>query len=143
MLGFPSRSVLGKSGPIELCLSPQSRLGLSLPSLRNGENQTVRCGCDDTIMGIRGKAPARLDAFNVRGRSRGCVNLPPPQVAVVRMKQTEKVFALKILHKWEMLKRAEVCPPPVLSGCSSRAIGIETAPRGKLSFPFLSKWKPP
>ncbi|KAJ6656916.1 hypothetical protein lerEdw1_002917 [Lerista edwardsae] len=29
------------------------------------------------------------------------------EVAVVRMKQTEKVFALKILHKWEMLKRAE------------------------------------
>nr|XP_020670749.1 serine/threonine-protein kinase MRCK gamma [Pogona vitticeps] len=29
------------------------------------------------------------------------------EVAVVRMKETEKVYAMKILHKWEMLKRAE------------------------------------
>ncbi|KAL8183909.1 UNVERIFIED_CONTAM: hypothetical protein K2H54_001008 [Gekko kuhli] len=29
------------------------------------------------------------------------------EVAVVRMKDTNKVFAMKILHKWEMLKRAE------------------------------------
>ncbi|XP_015266277.1 PREDICTED: serine/threonine-protein kinase MRCK gamma [Gekko japonicus] len=29
------------------------------------------------------------------------------EVAVVRMKETDKVFAMKILHKWEMLKRAE------------------------------------
>ncbi|XP_054846655.1 serine/threonine-protein kinase MRCK gamma isoform X2 [Eublepharis macularius] len=29
------------------------------------------------------------------------------EVAVVRMKESEKVFAMKILHKWEMLKRAE------------------------------------
>ncbi|KAM6435358.1 serine/threonine-protein kinase MRCK gamma [Liasis olivaceus] len=29
------------------------------------------------------------------------------EVAVVRMKQTEKVYAMKILHKWEMLKRME------------------------------------
>ncbi|XP_029466913.1 serine/threonine-protein kinase MRCK gamma isoform X2 [Rhinatrema bivittatum] len=29
------------------------------------------------------------------------------EVAVVRLKGTEKVFAMKILHKWEMLKRAE------------------------------------
>uniref|UniRef100_A0A670JRZ5 non-specific serine/threonine protein kinase n=1 Tax=Podarcis muralis TaxID=64176 RepID=A0A670JRZ5_PODMU len=29
------------------------------------------------------------------------------EVAVVRMKQTEEVYAMKILHKWEMLKRAE------------------------------------
>ncbi|XP_063172780.1 serine/threonine-protein kinase MRCK gamma [Candoia aspera] len=29
------------------------------------------------------------------------------EVAVVRMKQTEKVYAMKILHKWEMLKRIE------------------------------------
>lgn len=29
------------------------------------------------------------------------------EVAVVRMKVTEKVYALKILNKWEMLKRAE------------------------------------
>ncbi|KAJ7307124.1 hypothetical protein JRQ81_009106, partial [Phrynocephalus forsythii] len=33
------------------------------------------------------------------------------EVAVVRMKETEKVYAMKILHKWEMLKRAEVVPP--------------------------------
>ena len=30
------------------------------------------------------------------------------QVAVVKMKETEKVYAMKILNKWEMLKRAEV-----------------------------------
>ncbi|MGH0173609.1 UNVERIFIED_CONTAM: hypothetical protein FKN15_065986 [Acipenser sinensis] len=30
------------------------------------------------------------------------------RVAVVKMKNTEKVFAMKILHKWEMLKRADV-----------------------------------
>ncbi|XP_062821525.1 serine/threonine-protein kinase MRCK gamma isoform X2 [Anolis carolinensis] len=29
------------------------------------------------------------------------------EVAVVRMKETDKVYAMKILHKWEMLKRAE------------------------------------
>ncbi|XP_069500840.1 serine/threonine-protein kinase MRCK alpha-like isoform X2 [Ambystoma mexicanum] len=29
------------------------------------------------------------------------------EVAVVKLKSTEKVFAMKILHKWEMLKRAE------------------------------------
>ncbi|XP_067877745.1 serine/threonine-protein kinase MRCK alpha-like [Heterodontus francisci] len=29
------------------------------------------------------------------------------EVAVVRLKNSEKVFAMKILHKWEMLKRAE------------------------------------
>ena len=30
------------------------------------------------------------------------------QVAVVKMRSTEKVYAMKILNKWEMLKRAEV-----------------------------------
>ena len=30
------------------------------------------------------------------------------QVAVVKVKNTDKVFAMKILNKWEMLKRAEV-----------------------------------
>lgn len=30
------------------------------------------------------------------------------QVAVVRMKSTERIYAMKILNKWEMLKRAEV-----------------------------------
>jgi serine/threonine protein kinase len=29
------------------------------------------------------------------------------EVAVVKMKKTEKVYAMKILNKWEMLKRAE------------------------------------
>ncbi|XP_041094068.1 serine/threonine-protein kinase MRCK alpha-like [Polyodon spathula] len=29
------------------------------------------------------------------------------EVAVVKMKNTERVFAMKILHKWEMLKRAD------------------------------------
>lgn len=30
------------------------------------------------------------------------------EVAFVRMKNTEKIFAMKILNKWEILKRAEV-----------------------------------
>ncbi len=30
------------------------------------------------------------------------------QVAVVKVKSSDKVFAMKILNKWEMLKRAEV-----------------------------------
>lgn len=34
------------------------------------------------------------------------------QVAVVKVRNTDKVFAMKILNKWEMLKRAEV--PDVL-----------------------------
>lgn len=29
------------------------------------------------------------------------------EVCVVKMKQTDKVYAMKILNKWEMLKRAE------------------------------------
>lgn len=38
-----------------------------------------------------------------------CVNVSLPlQVAVVKMKHTERVYAMKILNKWEMLKRAEV-----------------------------------
>lgn len=31
-----------------------------------------------------------------------------PQVAVVRQRDSGQVFAMKMLHKWEMLKRAEV-----------------------------------
>lgn len=30
------------------------------------------------------------------------------QVAVVKVKNADKVFAMKILNKWKMLKRAEV-----------------------------------
>lgn len=41
---------------------------------------------------------------------------PPPhlspcldlQVAVVKMKQTGQVYAMKIMNKWDMLKRGEV-----------------------------------
>ncbi|XP_028343192.1 serine/threonine-protein kinase MRCK beta-like [Physeter macrocephalus] len=29
------------------------------------------------------------------------------EVAVVKMKNTERIYAMKILNKWEMLKRAE------------------------------------
>lgn len=32
----------------------------------------------------------------------------PAQVAVVRQRDTGQIFAMKMLHKWEMLKRAEV-----------------------------------
>lgn len=31
-----------------------------------------------------------------------------PQVAVVRQRDSGQIFAMKMLHKWEMLKRAEV-----------------------------------
>uniref|UniRef100_A0A3B5LWZ4 non-specific serine/threonine protein kinase n=1 Tax=Xiphophorus couchianus TaxID=32473 RepID=A0A3B5LWZ4_9TELE len=31
------------------------------------------------------------------------------EVAVVKVRNTDKVFAMKILNKWEMLKRAELC----------------------------------
>ena len=31
------------------------------------------------------------------------------EVAVVRAKATGRIYAMKILNKWEMLKRAEVC----------------------------------
>jgi hypothetical protein len=31
-----------------------------------------------------------------------------PQVAVVRQRGSGQIFAMKMLHKWEMLKRAEV-----------------------------------
>lgn len=34
--------------------------------------------------------------------------ISPFQVAVVKLKNADKVFAMKILNKWEMLKRAEV-----------------------------------
>lgn len=47
-----------------------------------------------------------------------CVNVSRPslsQVAVVKMKHTERVYAMKILNKWEMLKRAEVSLQPRLS----------------------------
>lgn len=30
------------------------------------------------------------------------------QVAVVKLKNSDDVFAMKLLNKWEMLKRAEV-----------------------------------
>lgn len=41
------------------------------------------------------------------------------QVAVVKVRNTDKVFAMKILNKWEMLKRAEVSAPHWLSSISS------------------------
>jgi len=31
------------------------------------------------------------------------------QVAVVKLRNTDEVYAMKILNKWEMLMRAEVC----------------------------------
>ncbi|GCB71656.1 hypothetical protein scyTo_0008891 [Scyliorhinus torazame] len=41
------------------------------------------------------------------------------EVAVVKLKNVERVFAMKILNKWEMLKRAEV---------HSQAMVLETNP---------------
>lgn len=46
---------------------------------------------------------ARDDFETVRIIGRGAFG----EVAVVKMKDTEKVYAMKILNKWEMLKRAE------------------------------------
>lgn len=37
------------------------------------------------------------------------------QVAVVKLKSTDRVYAMKILNKWEMLKRAEVSMQEKLS----------------------------
>lgn len=31
------------------------------------------------------------------------------QVSLVKLKSADRVFAMKTLNKWEMLKRAEVC----------------------------------
>lgn len=51
-----------------------------------------------------------------------CSSPPPPQspwfglqVAVVKMKQTGQVYAMKIMNKWDMLKRGEVRP---VAGCA-------------------------
>lgn len=37
------------------------------------------------------------------------------QVAVVKMKQTGQVYAMKIMNKWDMLKRGEV---RLVAGCA-------------------------
>lgn len=55
-----------------------------------------------------------------KGGLRGGVPAEPrlrPQVAVVRQRDSGEVFAMKMLHKWEMLKRAEVS----LGGCLQTA----------------------
>lgn len=39
------------------------------------------------------------------------------EVAVVKMKQTGQVYAMKIMNKWDMLKRGEVRRRP---GCTGR-----------------------
>lgn len=39
------------------------------------------------------------------------------QVAVVKMKQTGQVYAMKIMNKWDMLKRGEVRAG---AGCAGR-----------------------
>ncbi len=31
------------------------------------------------------------------------------EVAFVRMKNTENIYAMKILNKWDIIKRADVC----------------------------------
>lgn len=56
-------------------------------------------------------------------RAMGCSAPPPPQpprfglqVAVVKMKQTGQVYAMKIMNKWDMLKRGEVRPRPAVLG---------------------------
>lgn len=52
------------------------------------------------------------------------------QVAVVKMKHTERVYAMKILNKWEMLKRAEViiiiiiCFTGTRSPCRSCVVNV-------------------
>ncbi|MGH0177347.1 UNVERIFIED_CONTAM: hypothetical protein FKN15_074943 [Acipenser sinensis] len=47
-------------------------------------------------------------------------------VAVVKMKNTEKVFAMKILHKWEMLKRADVSVRE--SQCECEGVSVDIKP---------------
>lgn len=41
---------------------------------------------------------------------RGYSVLPLLQVAVARMRATQQVYALKIMNKWDMLRRGEVHP---------------------------------
>ena len=38
-----------------------------------------------------------------------CLTLPRLQVHLVRGKKDAKIYALKMLNKWDMLKRKEVC----------------------------------
>lgn len=57
-----------------------------------------------------------------------------PQVAVVRQRDSGQIFAMKMLHKWEMLKRAEVS---LGSDAPCRWVGAEDAtPHGHLSPPL-------
>lgn len=57
------------------------------------------------------------------------------QVAVVRMRGTDRVYAMKILNKWEMLKRAEVRTlpsrplfPPVSSSNTLLILSLTSLP---------------
>ena len=67
---------------------------------------------------------SRILFKHVRDSSRA-VQLAPrsAQVAVVKLKETGQVYAMKILNKWEMLKRAEVrfCARRGVHGMCGRA----------------------
>ena len=52
------------------------------------------------------------------------------EVAVVRAKATGRIYAMKILNKWEMLKRAEVCTVVnSLIGSQTSSVDCHVAPR--------------
>lgn len=59
------------------------------------------------------------------------------QVAVVKMKQTGQVYAMKIMNKWDMLKRGEVtaglgvqgAEDPPLPSSHPRALQLLRVPR--------------
>lgn len=60
----------------------------------------------------------------------------------MRMKETDKVFAMKILHKWEMLKRAEVIyltPLFSLLGHDSRTVPFREGNLRTKGGPFKKK----
>lgn len=97
----------------------------------------LEAGLGTNGRGAAGGAGPRLGAEAGGVGSRGAllfsrrlhlVCLSWPQVAVVKMKQTGQVYAMKIMNKWDMLKRGEVRgsagvggfeDPRPLSGCSS------------------------
>ena len=67
--------------------------------------------------------------------------LVPFQVAVVKLRNTEEVYAMKILNKWEMLKRAEVRAPETSHQGFNLTIGY-VAEDGEEPLLALLSWYP-
>lgn len=66
----------------------------------------VACGRGHVWAGLRAEAyPGEPGCLQFTSARLPCLGL---QVAVVKMKQTGQVYAMKIMNKWDMLKRGEV-----------------------------------